>query len=256
MLGRNAFGKIKPGHGPDFGEFSHHAVDHSSHHFSCRPGQQHYCHPALPLPIGQIVQRPHRQQHQRNGAQKQRQQINAYPPGRTNRRKFCRYPLQETAFVFDRLITLQALYQGSTPCTYQVITSCVFAVAGISRCTDLCPCDHCIGHYQFSLAGVARHFFQCLRYLLAGQLAVQRKTGQLPQRLQRAADRFNHLVPVKLADQAKAVDDVADGQVGRHLRALPVSNHGLAVDTMQPDPVSQQRRRFAWLVRYALPQLG
>ena len=106
------------------------------------------------------------------------------------------------------------------------------------------------------MLGVACHFFQCLGDLLARAFAVQRKAGQLLECQQRTADRLNQLAPVHLANQAQAVDDVADGEVGGDLRTLAVRNQCLTVGTMQVDPVGQQRCGIVRLLGYALPQLG
>ena len=120
----------------------------------------------------------------------------------------------------------------------------------------LCAADYCVGHSEFGLPGVAGNFFHCLRNLLARAFAVEGKAWQLPQHLQGAANRLNQLAPVDLAYQAQAVDDVADGEVGRHLRRLAASNQRQAIDAMQIDPVHQHRVGIAGLVGYALPQLG
>ena len=104
-------------------------------------------------------------------------------------------------------------------------------------CAVICLAHYRHGYCQFGLQSIARHLFKRLCDLLAGAFTVQHKAGQLLKRLQRTADRFNQFVPVKLAYQAQAVDDVADGQVGRDLCALSIRDQRLPVGAMQSDPV-------------------
>ena len=156
------------------------------------------------MPIGYGMQRPVDQYQQGGGAKQQCQKVEPQAPygldGET----------QIEAFASDKFVWCQAAYQRITPWPYQVVGGCIPTVLG--GC--LCPAHHRLGYYQLGLPGVTRHFFHGLRDLLSRAFAVQYKTGQKPQRLQGAADRFNQLAPVNLANKAQAVDDVADGQVG------------------------------------------
>ena len=143
---------------------------------------------------------------------------------------------------------------------YQLVGGSVLTLLGRCqfRCQFrcVCPAYHRFSHCQLGLRRIACHFFHGLRNLLACAFAVQCKTGQLLKHLHRTADRLNQLAPVNLAYQAQAVDDVADGQVGRHLGRLTVSNGCNAVHAMQVDPVHQHRIGVIQLVRYTLPELG
>ena len=73
------------------------------------------------------------------------------------------------------------------------------------------PAHHCNSDCQLGVTRVTCYFFHRLRDLLARTFAFQRKAGQLLQHLHGATDGLNQLTPVNLANQAQAVDDIADG---------------------------------------------
>ena len=87
-----------------------------------------------------------------------------------------------------------------------------------------CPKHHSLGYRQLTLRRVSCHFFHGMCDLLTRAFAFQCKAGQLKQYLYGTADRLNEFTPVNLAYEAQAIDDVADGQVGRCLGRLAVSN--------------------------------
>ena len=68
-------------------------------------------------------------------------------------------------------------------------------------------------------------------------------------------DRLDQLGPIDLADQAQCGDDVADRQIGIHLRRLAIANQRQCVGAMLLRPATQRRNGFATLDRHSLPQL-
>ena len=116
--------------------------------------------------------------------------------------------------------------------------------------------NRCLRNKHFRSAGVPCNFFHGLRDLLAGAFAVQRKIWQLAQHLQRMADRLNPFAPLNLSDHAQTVDDVADGQVTRHLHRLTHSNQLQPVGAVLRCPAHECGCSVGGVVRHALPQLS
>ena len=92
---------------------------------------------------------------------------------------------------------------------------------------------------QFRYARATSHLFHGLRDLLARAFAFQCKVGGLAKHPQRAADGLYQLTPLQLTNQSQAVDDVADGQVGRDLARLAGFNKRQRVGAMRLRPARQ-----------------
>ena len=137
-----------------------------------------------------------------------------------------------------------------------MVGGCGLGVASVGADSPLRAANHRVSNCQLCLTAIPCQFFHGLGNLLACPFAVDHKAGQLTQNLQRAAHGFNQLPPFDLTNQPKAVDDVADRQVGRHLRCLAFGDQAQAVAAMQVDPVGQHGVGIAGLLRDALPQLG
>ena len=115
--------------------------------------------------------------------------------------------------------------------------------------------QHSLGNCQFGFFSITCNLFHSLRDLLARTFAFPRKTGELCQHTQGPADRLDQLDPLDLANQAQAVDDVADGQVAGHLCGLAFLDQRQAIGAVFRRPAHQLSGRLCGLVRHALPQL-
>ena len=97
--------------------------------------------------------------------------------------------------------------------------------------------DNRLCGFAFCFLAAPRQLFHGAGDLLAREFAFLAKTGQLPQHLQRQADRLDQIHPVHLADHAQRGDDVANRLVGRHLRVLAFQHQCMAVGAMLFDPL-------------------
>ena len=115
--------------------------------------------------------------------------------------------------------------------------------------------DNRFGHLPLGSSALPGQPLHRLRDLLTGDFALLAKAGQLPEHPQRAADRLYQVNPVNLADQAQRGDDVADGQVGRHLGGLTLDHQRMPVRAMAFGPAHQRGRGVGQLRRHPLPKL-
>ena len=113
----------------------------------------------------------------------------------------------------------------------------------------------CLCHAAFRQADVPRDFLHRLRHLLTCTFAVACKVGQLLEHAQRTAHRLNQFNPFELTNQAQAVDDVANRQVGCNLGRLAFFNQGQTVGAMLGCPLRQFSVWLQWVLRHALPHL-
>ena len=107
----------------------------------------------------------------------------------------------------------------------------------------------------FRQADIPRDFLHRLGNLLTRTFAVTCKAGQLLEHAQRTAHRLNQFNPFDLTNQAQAVDDVADCQVGCNLGRLAFFNEGQTVGAMLGCPLRQFSVWLQWVLRHALPHL-
>ena len=224
VLGRNAPREIKARQGPHLERLGHQAMHKGRSRLRGGPGHQENSQQGLPsVPFGMVRCHPQHQQ-RRQGDDGDVDRQSPLAPVDALHRTF-RWHAQR-AFKLAPAIAHQVI---ACSALYGVGAHAVRHILGGS--------DNRLCGFAFCFLAAPRQLFHGAGDLLAREFAFLAKTGQLPQHLQRQADRLDQIHPVHLADHAQRGDDVANRLVGRHLRVLAFQHQCMAVGAMLFDPL-------------------